>query len=406
MSSYDVIVVGARCAGATTAMLLARAGLDVLLVDRAELPSDLPHGHFIHRHGPQRLAGWGLLEQIVGTNCPPVTSMMTDFGDFPLVGRDLVADGVPLGIAPRRAVLDGVLLGAAEDAGVELRDRFAVDDYTSDGECITGIAGRDVRSGARATEVATVVVGADGRNSGLARRVDAPVHASAPTATCWYFSYYGGVPCDGLELYGKPGRVIFAFQTNDDLVGLFVGFPAAELPVVRADIEGHVLATVDAIPELGPRIRAGRRAERFYGATQLPNFLRRPWGAGWALVGDAGCHKDPCMALGICDALRDAELLAEALTDGLSGRRELPDALADYERRRDASTLRDFELNLAMAQLGPVPDRERRLRAALRFDQEATNHFFLALQGMVPPDSFFNDENIDRIMLAARVPAA
>jgi 2-polyprenyl-6-methoxyphenol hydroxylase-like FAD-dependent oxidoreductase len=112
------------------------------------------------------------------------------------------------------------------------------------------------------------------------------------------------------------------------------------------------------------------------------------------------------MALGICDALRDAELLAEALTDGLSGRRPLPDALADYERRRDESTLRDFELNLAMAQLGSVPDRERRLRAALRSDQEATNHFFLAIQGMVPPDSFFNDENIDRIMLAARASAA
>ncbi|HEV7883430.1 MAG TPA: NAD(P)/FAD-dependent oxidoreductase [Solirubrobacteraceae bacterium] len=406
MSSYDVIVIGARCAGATTAMLLARAGLDVLLVDRAELPSEIPHGHFIHRHGPPRLAKWGLLEPIVSTNCPPVTSMTTDFGDFPLAGRDLVADGVPLGIAPRRAALDGVLLNAAVNAGVELRDRFAVDDYTSDGERITGIAGRDARSGSRATEHATVVVGADGRNSGLARRVEAPVHESAPTATCWYFSYYGGVPCDGLELYGRPGRVIFAFQTNDDLVGLFVGFPTAELPVVRADIEGRVLATVDAIPELGQRIRAGRRAERFYGATQLPNFLRKPWGAGWALVGDAGCHKDPCMALGICDALRDAELLAEALTDGLSGRRRLADALADYERRRDAATRPDFKTNLAMAQLGPVPDRERSLRAALRFDQEATNHFFLAIQGMVSPDSFFNDENIARIFLAARASAA
>jgi flavin-dependent dehydrogenase len=406
MSSYDVIVIGARCAGATTAMLLARAGLDVLLVDRAQLPSELPHGHFIHRHGPQRLAKWGLLEPIVRTNCPPVTSMTMDLGDFPLAGRDLVADGVPLGIAPRRALLDGVLVDAAVGAGVELRDRFAVDDYTSDGERITGIVGRDVRSGSRATERATVVVGADGRNSGLARRLEAPVSESAPTATCWYFSYYGGVSCPSVELYGRPGRVIFAFPTNDDLVGLFVGFPTAELPAVRADIEGHVLTAVDAIPQLAQRVRAGHRAERFYGATQLPNFLRKPWGAGWALVGDAGCHKDPYMALGICDALRDAELLAEALTDGISGRRELPDALADYEQRRDESTRPDFKTNLAMAQLGPVPDHERRLRAALRYDQDATNHFFLAIQGMVSPDSFFNQENIDRIILAARGSAA
>jgi flavin-dependent dehydrogenase len=406
MSSYDVIVIGARCAGATTAMLLARAGLDVLLVDRAELPSEIPHGHFIHRHGPQRLARWGLLEPILGTNCPPVTSMTSDFGDFPLVGRDLVADGVPLGVAPRRALLDGVLVGAAVDAGVELRDRFAVQDYASDGERITGIVGRDARSGSRSTELATVVVGADGRNSGLARRVEAPVSASAPTATCWYFSYYSGVRCPGVELYGRPGRVIFAFPTNDDLVGLFVGFPTAELPAVRADVEPHVLAAVDAIPELAQRIRGGRREERFYGATQLPNFLRKPWGSGWALVGDAGCHKDPYMALGICDALRDAELLAEALTDGLSSRRKLPDALADYERQRDESTREDFQTNLAMAQLGPLPEHERRLRAALRFDQEATNHFFLAIQRMVPLETFFNAENIDRIILAARARAA
>jgi 2-polyprenyl-6-methoxyphenol hydroxylase-like FAD-dependent oxidoreductase len=231
------------------------------------------------------------------------------------------------------------------------------------------------------------------------------VHESAPAATCWYFSYYGGVRSPGLELYVRPGRVVFAFPTNDDLVGLFVGFPLGELAAVRADVERHVLAAVDATPDLAARIRGGRRAERFYGATQLPNFMRRPCGPGWALVGDAGCHKDPFMALGICDALRDAELLADALADGLGGRRQVADALSDYARRRDDATRPDFHVNLAMAQLGPPPEHERRLRAALRFDAAATNHFFLAVEGMVAPESFFNDENIDRIMAGAR-PAA
>ena len=158
--------------------------------------------------------------------------------------------------------------------------------------------------------------------------------------------------------------MIFAFPTNDGLVGLFVGFPLGELNAVRGDVEGHVLAAVGAIPHLGERIADGRREERFYGATQLPNFLRKPYGQGWALVGDAGCHKDPFMALGICDALRDAELLADALTDGFSGRRRTEDALADYERRRNEATLPDYHANLAMAQLGPLPDRHLRLRAA------------------------------------------
>ncbi len=162
---------------------------------------------------------------------------------------------------------------------------------------------------------------------------------------------------------------------------------------VRADPEAAVLASADAIDGLGERVRAGRREERMYGATQLPNFLRTPHGDGWALVGDAGCHKDPFMALGICDALRDAELLSEALIDG--------ESLAGYASRRDAATLPEYELNLSLARFDPLPGQELRLRAALRGDQAATDHFFLATNGMVDPQTFFNDENIGRIMAGA-----
>jgi len=401
---YDAIVIGARCAGAATAMLLARAGLDVLLVDRAALPSDIPHGHFVHRHGPPRLARWGLLDRVLATNCRPVTSMTTDFGDLPLTGHDLSVDGVPLGLAPRRDRLDAVLVEAAVQAGAELRDRFAVLGHTRDGDRVTGITGREARGGTHATERARVVIGADGRNSALARCVGARAHVSAPTATCWYFSYYSGVHCPGLELYGRSDRVIFVVPTNDDLVGLFVGFAIGDLTRVRAAPEAAVLESVDAISGLGERIRGGCREERFYGATQLPNFLRTPYGPGWALVGDAACHKDPFTALGICDALRDAELLSEALIDGLSGDAPLDAALAGYEHQRDAATLPDYHQNLASARFEPLPEEHRRLRAALRDDQQATNHFFLATQGMVAPQTFFNDENVGRIIAgAARV---
>lgn len=392
---YDAIVIGARCAGATTAMLLARAGLDVLLVDRAELPSDIPHGHFVHRHGPARLAKWGLLDSVLATNCPAVTSMTADFGDFPLAGHDLTgADGLPLAVAPRRDRLDAVLVEAAVQAGVELRDRFAVLEITfGDGGRVTGIKGRDARSGAHASEHAHIVIGADGRNSLLARSVGAEAQVSAPTATCWYFSYWSGVTCPGLELYARSDRVILAFPTNDDLVGLFVGFAIGDLARVRAAPEAAVLASADAIEGFGERVRDGVREERMYGATQLPNFLRTPHGDGWALVGDAGCHKDPFMALGICDALRDAELLSEALIDG--------QPLASYAGRRDGATLPEYEQNLALARFEPLPERQRRLRAALRGDQAATNHFFRATQDLVDPQTFFNDENIGRIISGA-----
>ena len=134
---YDAIVIGARCAGATTAMLLARAGADVLLVDRARFPSEIPHGHFIHRHGPGRLARWGLLERVLDTGCPRVTSITMDLGDFPLAGHDLGRDDVPVGLGPRRSALDKVLVDAAAEAGAELREGFAVDDLTYDDGRVT-----------------------------------------------------------------------------------------------------------------------------------------------------------------------------------------------------------------------------------------------------------------------------
>ena len=394
---YDAIVVGARCAGASTAMLLARKGLDVLLVDRATFPSDIPHGHFVHRHGPRRLADWGLLDRVLETNCPAVTSMTTDFGDFPLAGRELVVDGVPLGVGPRRSRLDNVLVEAAVDAGVELRDGFAVDEFTQEGDRITGIRGHRRGSRPGVTERAAVVVGADGRNSRLARHVQAPAHDAVPTISCWYFSYWSGVPATGLELYVQDERAIFAHPTNDDLLALFVVWPIAEFTRVRADLEREYMAVVDRVPELAERVRGGRREERFYGSAQLPNFLRKPYGDGWALVGDAGCHKDPFLALGVCDAVRDAELLADALHEGLSGRRPIEAALADYEAQRDEATLPGYRENLMAAQLKPLPAEQYALRAALRANQEDTNAFYLAREEMVPRDSFFGAENLRRI---------
>ncbi|HEU4630585.1 MAG TPA: NAD(P)/FAD-dependent oxidoreductase [Gemmatimonadaceae bacterium] len=394
----DVIVVGARCAGAATAMLLARKGHRVLLVDRATFPSDIPHGHFIHRHGPRRLQQWGLLDRIVATNCPAVTSMTIDADDFPLTGRGLAVDGVALGYGPRRVALDRVLVEAAVEAGAELRDAFAVEEFIAEDGRVVGIRGRSRREGGSAAERATVVVGADGRHSRLARAVGARAYETTPPLTCWYWSYWSDVPPDGLEVYVRGRSVTLVFPTNHDLTAVFIAWDVAELPAVRADLERAFMAVVDRIPPLAARVRGGRRVERFYGATDVPNFLRAPAGPGWALVGDAGCHKDPYLALGICDALRDAELLAEALDEGLSGRRPLDAALADYEPRRNAASLDDYQQNLQMAQFRPMPTETRRLRAALRGHQEETNRFFLAYEGMTPRAAFFNPENLARVV--------
>lgn len=373
---YDAIVVGARCAGAATAMLLARRGLDVLLVDRARLPRDIPHGHFIHRHGPARLHEWGLLDRVLATGCPPVMSFVEDLGDFALTGSDLVVDGVPVGLGPRRAALDAVLVDAAVEAGATLRVGFPVRELVFDGTRVVG-----VRGDSNETERATFVVGADGRSSGVARQVRAPVYEDVPTLTCWYFSYWSGVPGSALELYARGRRFIFAFPTNDGLFAVFVAWPVADLDTVRGDAEGQLLAVLDAVPDLAERVRAGRREERIYGAASLPNFLRRPYGEGWALVGDAGCHKDPYLALGVCDAFRDAELLADTLEAALSGTLPELEALAEYERRRNAATRPDYERNVHLASGKPPPPEVFSTRAQVRGDPEATSEYFLRGEG-------------------------
>jgi 2-polyprenyl-6-methoxyphenol hydroxylase-like FAD-dependent oxidoreductase len=395
---YDAIIVGARCGGAATAMLLARRGHKILLVDRAGFPSDIPQGHFVHRHGPRCLARWGLLERVVASHCPAVDSMVSDWGDRALRSSDLAVDGVAFGYGPRRRVLDSILIEAAAESGVEVRQRFPVEGYLSQNERITGIRGRDATTGAVITERATVTVGADGRNSSLARTVRTPTYDFTPTLALYYFSYWSGLPGVRLEIYRRAGSTLFVFPTNDGLHAIFAYWPIARLGEVRANVDRALNAALTQVPDLETRVHAGRREERWYGCADLPNFYRKPYGAGWALVGDAGYHKDPYLALGVSDAFRDAELLAEALSDGLSGRTPMQASLGQYEVRRNGASKEEYQLNLHLAANKPLPDDMVQLRAAIDGNPEATRNFFLANQGMIPRESFFNPANMQALM--------
>ncbi len=397
---YDVIVIGARCAGASTALLLARKGHKVLLIDRAVIPSDIPQGHFIYRGGTQRLHKWGILDQIEASGCPLVTKAVTTMGGVALQGEDLYGDGVPFGCAPRRAVLDKILVDTAVAAGAELRDQCVVEEFLSDGDQITGIKGRDLRTGKRFNEVAHMIIGADGRHSRLAQTVHAPMYEEVPSVSCYYFSYWSGIQNDRLEVQIGKRQIIFAFPTNDNLLAVFIGRPIEQFHAIRSDIEGHFMQTLDLAPELAAQLRDGKREERFYGTADLPNFFRKPYGAGWALVGDAGHHKDPYMALGIADALRDAELVADAVHEGLSGTRPLADALAAYEQKRNESSRPLYYENLSRARFTPPPLEFMQVRTAVHQNQNQAdiNHFTQANLGLVPMKSFFNPENVGRIM--------
>ena len=251
-----------------------------------------------------------------------------------------------------------------------------------------------------------MTAGADGRNSRLARSVHAPITRQDPVILCYYFSYWSGVESSDFELYVRPAaqRIIFSFKTEQGLFAVFAGMPIAELHTVRRDIEGEFMRALDLAPDFAARVRAGRREERFYGASDLPNFFRKPWGNGWALVGDAGLHKDPYLALGICDAWRDAELLADAIGDGLGGTRPMPEALSKYEARRDAASTADYEENITLARFSATPPWFYALRAAVRDQPEEATRMIKARMGMIDPRSFFNQANIERLLGSASAP--
>ena len=299
--------------------------------------------------------------------------------------------------SPRRRQLDQVLLSAAIEAGAEFRPNFLVESLLWNGDQVEGIRGRH-RHQTRSTEKARITIGADGKNSALARAVGAPSYEETPPLTCWYFSYWSGVPTEGFELYVRDKRAIFSFLTNDNLFAIFIAWPIDDFESVKGDIEGQFMQSVDMIPGFADRVRSGCREERFFGAADLPNFLRRPFGPGWALVGDAGCHKDPMMAQGICDAFRDADFLSTAIHQGLAEQCPLDDALKRYERRRNEATITEYRDNIAAARFNPVSPELLELRLALRGNQEDTNRFVMALEGWIPPGDFFNPENIQRIV--------
>ncbi|HXM54344.1 MAG TPA: NAD(P)/FAD-dependent oxidoreductase [Candidatus Dormibacteraeota bacterium] len=396
---YDAIVVGARCAGSPTAMLLARRGHRVLLVDRATFPSDVPRAHFVQPAGVARLHRWGLLDRVRASGCPHVTTWTV--GGGLLTGTPPPAEGgVVGGYAPRRLVLDDILVRAAAEAGAEVREGFAVQEVVTDGERVTGVRGR-AAGGVTVTEQARIVIGADGMRSLVARTVEAPSYDVRPSVSCAYFTYWSDVPTRGVEVNDGAGSGVIAVGTNGSLTLCYATWPGDRFPAVRADIDAAFLAAVDRVPDLAERVRAGRRAERWYGAAEQPNFFRKAYGPGWALVGDAGYHKDALLAQGITDAFRDAELLAEAIDAGLGGRRPLDEAMADYERRRNEAARPLYDLNYERARLRPPPPEALRLYAALEGNQEQIDRLVGVPAGTVPAAEFFAPANVARILAAA-----
>jgi len=401
-NQYDVIVVGARCAGSPTAMLLARKGYRVLLVDRATFPSDTVSTHLIHPPGVAALRRWGLLDSLVAAGCPPIDTYAFDMGPFVISGSP-GTEASPVSYSPRRTVLDTLLVEAAAQSNVDVRTGFAVEEVLFDGDRrVSGIRGRS-KGGQPVVEHARVVVGADGLHSLVARTVGAEQYHEKPVLEAAYYTYWSGLPMNGrFEAYDRGDRAWAAWPTNGDLTLVIVGWPYAEFEANRTDIEGHYLKAFERAPGFQERLRAATREERFVGAA-VPNFFRKPFGPGWALVGDAAYNKDYITAQGISDAFRDAELCTNALHESFSGAGTFDAAMRAYQVTRDEQVLPIYEFTCQFASFTPPTAEMQQLFGAIRGSQEAMDGFARVVAGVTSPAEFFSSDNVARIFAAAGV---
>jgi flavin-dependent dehydrogenase len=397
--SYDAIVVGARCAGAPIGMLLAQRGYKVLLIEANTLPSDMPMStHLIWQSGAARLLRWRLLDRIVEGNCPAIRKWELDFGPIKLVGEPVGRDGILDAYSPRRIILDRILVEAAIAAGAELLAGTKVTDLLHEGDSVIGV--RAIANGIAFEERARITIGADGRNSVVAKAVRAPSYNDIPPLQGTYFAYWRNLPIAGGELYVRERRCVYAWPTNNWLTLVGVNWAVVDFPAVSVDIRGNYIDVIaSCAPGLGRRLAVSTQEGRFIGGA-VSNFMRKPFGRGWALVGDAGLTMDPCTAAGINNAFRDVEILTEAIDEGLSGRKPMLEALALYHSRRDEGAAPIYQFACQLAPFAPPSPDMLQLFAALATNPAEIKHFLGVFAQTVSPQEFFAPENLQRIISA------
>jgi 2-polyprenyl-6-methoxyphenol hydroxylase-like FAD-dependent oxidoreductase len=394
--AFDAIVVGARCAGSPTAMLLARKGYRILVVDRATFPSDTVSTHILHPLAVKALSKWGLLDRLTVTGCPPIHTYEFDFGPFAITGAPGTQEA-PVGYCPRRTVLDKLLVDAADESGAEIREGFSVEEVLIEDGRAVGIKGRS-KNDESIVERANVVVGADGRRSTLAQALR-PIHYDEkPPLLAAYYTYWSGLPMHGrFENYIRDRRGFAAAPTHDDLTLVIAGWPYAEFVENRKDIEGNYWKTIEQAPVFADRLRGATQEAKFAG-TAVPNYFRKPYGSGWALVGDAGYNKDFITAQGILDAFHDAELCATAIDTAFSGTRPFDDAMSEYQRARDARAKAMYDFTCQLATLEPPPPEMQQLFVAIHGNQKAMDQFARMNAGTISPAEFFSPDNVKALM--------
>jgi 2-polyprenyl-6-methoxyphenol hydroxylase-like FAD-dependent oxidoreductase len=382
--SFDAIVVGARCAAAPLATMLARDGLRVCLVDKDRFPSDTPSTHGIQPTGVQVLERLGVLDSLLKL-APPILRLRMLFDDVSAPAADVVAiTGAP-GLSVRRTMLDEILVNTAVGAGVDVRTQTAITGLMMDGVRVAGVTttSGDLR--------APLVIGADGTRSAVAKMVGAQEYHSTPNGRVFMWAYYEADPTIGEMWIGKVGDHTYLGMPADGGLTLVAVCPSIEhRDEVRADREAVYEAGLRAWPELHAGVDGARRDGPVRTMANMRGFFRPSAGPGWALVGDAGHFKDPTPGQGIADALRQAEKLAAAITRALGGGHSRPDEiLLDWWRWRDEDAWEMYWFAHDMGAAGPTPPLRREAERRIAADPELTTAMVRVLNHELRPSEAF-----------------
>jgi flavin-dependent dehydrogenase len=400
MKSYDAVIVGARVAGASTALLLARAGAKVLLLERSTYGSDTLSTHGLMRAGVLQLSRWGLLDQVAAAGTPPVTRTLFHYPSSAPVRISIRASqGVPALYAPRRQVLDRILVDAAVEAGAEVRHGVTVTGLLTDPQGrVIGVQG--IEADRTFTAYGRTTIGADGVRSTIANAVEADVERRSASHGAVLYGYFDDLPAEGYEWAYGAGTAAGLIPTNDGQTCVFVCTTPQRMRAARRG--GVDAAFTELFGTAAPRVLRNRlatatRAGRLHGWAGQAGHIRRSHGPGWALVGDAGYFRDPITTHGMTDALRDAELLADALLSTWAGDQPEAIALAGYQAKRDALSLQLFEVSDRIAGYDGGPSEIQQL---LREVSSAMSDEVGLLQSLPPRPSRPVQPGVEDLVLA------
>jgi len=396
-TGYDVIVVGARCAGSPTAMLLARKGHRVLLVDRATFPSDTLSTLVIHAPGVAALRRWGLLDEVRATGCPPIERYSFDFGPFTLVGRPRPIDGVATGYAPRRTLLDSVLVGAAGRAGAEVRERFNVDQLVVENGTVVGIRGHGP-DGRRRPVRARLVIGADGLRSVTARAVGRRRHGSlrryALVAHVADVLDLG----DTAELHVSGAGYVGLNPVGEGLANVALVVPRDRLAGLTRDPTTFFFDMLERFPGVRGRVRRDRLARRVLATGPFGAWTAPVTAPGALLAGDAADFFDPFTGEGICAALRGAELIEQAMLPSLTGSRTQAAGLGAYRASRRQAFAGKWAVERLIGYAMLLPGLFD--RAVERLERRGLSHTLIGVTGdYLPARHVLNPRFLSQVML-------